>query len=89
MGVSFNHPDTFVRRHIGPAPADILEMLAELGCATLDELTDAVIPADIRFAGELDLPPRSRKQQLYIDCKNSRDATWWRAAISGWVTMAP
>ena len=56
MGVSFNHPDTFVRRHIGPAPADILEMLAELGCATLDELSDAVIPADIRLAGELDLP---------------------------------
>jgi glycine dehydrogenase len=57
MGVSFDHPDTFARRHIGPAPADIPEMLAKLDCTTLDELTDAVVPADIRFAGELDLPP--------------------------------
>ena len=56
MDVSFDHPDTFARRHIGPAPADILEMLAKLDCTTLDELTDAVVPADIRFAGELDLP---------------------------------
>ena len=53
----FEHPDTFVRRHIGPAPADIPEMLAELGCATLDELADAVVPADIRLAGTLELPP--------------------------------
>ena len=57
MGLSFNHPDTFVRRHIGPAPVDIPEMLAELGCATLDELATAVVPADIRLVGALDLPP--------------------------------
>ena len=53
----FEHPDTFVRRHIGPAPADIPEMLAELGCETLDELAAAVVPADIRLAGTLELPP--------------------------------
>ncbi len=53
----FEHPDTFVRRHIGPAPADITEMLAELGCASLDELAAAVVPADIRLAGTLELPP--------------------------------
>jgi glycine dehydrogenase len=57
MGVPLEHPDTFVRRHIGPAPADIPEMLAELGCASLDELADAVVPADIRLAGTLALPP--------------------------------
>ena len=57
MGISFDHPDTFVRRHIGPAPADVPEMLAELGCATLDELADAVVPTDIRLVGALDLPP--------------------------------
>ena len=53
----FDHPDTFVRRHVGPAPADIPEMLAELGCATLEELADAVVPTDIRMAGALALPP--------------------------------
>ena len=57
MGAPLEHPDTFVRRHIGPAPADISEMLAELGCATLDELADAVVPTDIRLVGALDLPP--------------------------------
>ncbi|HIG63621.1 MAG TPA: aminomethyl-transferring glycine dehydrogenase [Marine Group III euryarchaeote] len=55
--VQFDHPDTFVRRHVGPAPADIPEMLAELGCATLEELADAVVPTDIRMAGALALPP--------------------------------
>ncbi|MGE0388164.1 MAG: glycine dehydrogenase (aminomethyl-transferring), partial [Gammaproteobacteria bacterium] len=38
----------FLRRHIGPAPADIDAMLASLGYTDLDALIQAVVPADIR-----------------------------------------
>lgn len=45
----------FVRRHIGPGDGDVSEMLDVLGYATLDELIDVVVPADIRFRGRLEL----------------------------------
>src|SRR5438876_11175248 len=51
-----NHPDRFVQRHTGPAPADIDEMLAVLGHQSLDELVDAAVPANIRLAKPLNLP---------------------------------
>lgn len=44
-----NPSDTFVHRHIGPSPAEIDEMLSTLGYRTLDELTDATVPASIRL----------------------------------------
>src|SRR5881396_289661 len=50
------HPDRFVRRHIGPDPADIEAMLAVLGHQSLDELVDAAVPANIRLAKPLNLP---------------------------------
>jgi len=37
----------FEIRHIGPTAADRQRMLAELGFADLDELSAAVVPADI------------------------------------------
>ncbi len=55
----------FIRRHIGPRPADIQEMLATLGYGSLDLLMDAVVPEDIRLEGPLDLPaPRSEREVL-------------------------
>jgi glycine dehydrogenase len=50
------HPDRFVRRHIGPGPAETREMLGTLGCSTLDELIDAAVPANIRLTRPLQLP---------------------------------
>src|SRR3954451_21617453 len=41
--------DSFVPRHVGPSEAEVAEMLAEIGYASLDELIDATIPAAIRF----------------------------------------
>src|SRR3954454_9120075 len=41
--------DSFVPRHVGPSEAEVAEMLAEIGYASLDELIDATIPAPIRF----------------------------------------
>ncbi|MFP6641693.1 MAG: glycine dehydrogenase (aminomethyl-transferring), partial [Myxococcota bacterium] len=39
--------DTFPRRHIGPREADLPEMLGSLGFDSLEELVQAVVPADI------------------------------------------
>ena len=41
---SLNHPDHFIRRHIGPNTAETAEMLALLGRKSLDELVDAESP---------------------------------------------
>jgi len=51
-----NQTDAFVRRHIGPRPAEMQEMLQTLGCASLDALADAAVPAGIRLPKPLDLP---------------------------------
>ncbi len=53
---AFAHPDTFVRRHIGPQPEEAAEMLKLLGHDSLDALMDALVPADIRLPQPLDLP---------------------------------
>ncbi|HAO77801.1 MAG TPA: glycine dehydrogenase (aminomethyl-transferring) [Verrucomicrobia subdivision 3 bacterium] len=53
---SLEHPDQFVRRHIGPNAAETSEMLALLGHKNLDELIDAAVPKKIRLAKKLNLP---------------------------------
>ncbi len=55
MPVSLRHPDTFVRRHIGPGPADQKKMLATLGVGSLGELVDQTVPKSIRLGGALDI----------------------------------
>jgi len=47
--------DTFHHRHIGPNEAEIADMLSTLGYASLDEFSDAVVPAAIRLNRSLDL----------------------------------
>jgi len=54
---AFAHPDNFVRRHNGPRPAEAAEMLKALGFDSLDALIDALVPADIRLAAPLNIPP--------------------------------
>src|SRR5471030_900081 len=51
-----DHPDKFVRRHIGPNAAETSEMLALLGHENLDELIDAAVPKKIRLGKKLNLP---------------------------------
>ena len=47
--------DTFAARHIGPGEDDQREMLAAIGCASLDELIGETIPAAIRLEEPLSL----------------------------------
>ncbi len=64
MAVTLKHPDSFVRRHVGPSAADIADMLKELGVASLDALMDETLPASIRMKGSLDLPPAKSEHEL-------------------------
>ncbi|MFN2384180.1 MAG: aminomethyl-transferring glycine dehydrogenase [Gemmatimonadota bacterium] len=48
--------DRFADRHTGPRAGEIAAMLQVLGFASLDALTDAVVPPDIRLGRALALP---------------------------------
>jgi glycine dehydrogenase len=41
------------RRHIGPSPAEMAEMLRAVGAKSLDELIDGIVPEDIRLRAPL------------------------------------
>jgi glycine dehydrogenase len=47
----------FVDRHIGPSPAERSQMAEVAGYTGVDALIDAAVPAKIRTARPLDLPP--------------------------------
>ena len=54
------------RRHIGPSPDEMSEMLDALGVASLDALIDETVPAAIRQAASLDFgKPMSERELLY------------------------
>ncbi len=50
------HHNAFVERHIGPNDAEIAQMLDVVGHASLDALTDAIVPAGIKSPAPLALP---------------------------------
>src|SRR5262245_41686689 len=49
-------PSNFSRRHIGPSPPDIREMLSVIGVSDIDELISETVPDTIRQAVPLALP---------------------------------
>src|SRR6266404_3055302 len=53
---SLSHPDSFVRRHIGPGTEETREMLDVLGYSSLDALIDEAVPTQIRLKRPLNLP---------------------------------
>lgn len=46
---------SFVPRHVGPSEEEIAEMLAEIGFSSLEEMTAAIVPAEIRLREPLEL----------------------------------
>ncbi len=50
------HHSAFVERHIGPNDAEIAQMLDVVGHASLDAMTDAIVPAKIKSPAPLALP---------------------------------
>jgi len=49
-------PSDFSRRHIGPSPADMRDMLSTVGAADIGELISQTVPGAIRQAAPLALP---------------------------------
>ncbi len=59
-------PDDFAnRRHIGPSPAEMEEMLAHIGVPTLDALIDETVPSSVRQHAALSWNPLSEAQLLH------------------------
>ncbi|PZO66808.1 MAG: glycine dehydrogenase (aminomethyl-transferring) [Paracoccus denitrificans] len=59
------NPDDFAnRRHIGPSPAEMVEMLAAVGATSLDDLIGQTVPASIRQDQPLDWPALSERELL-------------------------
>ncbi len=73
-----DHTDRFVRRHIGPSPLEIEQMLTYLEVSSLDELIDRTVPQGIRLEKALDLPaPATEVEALAeIHAIGERNEIW-------------
>ena len=62
-------PVSYAERHLGSGPIDESTMLSTLGFASLDELTEAAVPAAISLGRPLDLPPALTEAQALNDMR--------------------
>ncbi|MEM6483092.1 MAG: aminomethyl-transferring glycine dehydrogenase subunit GcvPA, partial [Pseudomonadota bacterium] len=54
------------RRHIGPSPEEMTQMLDRLGVSSLDQLIDETVPPGIRQAASLDFgKPKSERELMH------------------------
>jgi glycine dehydrogenase len=63
----------FIRRHIGPDPRQIGNMLGTLGLATLDALIDRAVPAAIRITEPLALAEAMSERETVSYLRRMRD----------------
>src|SRR5215469_10221286 len=63
------HPDTFVRRHIGPNESEARTMLGLFGFKNLDDLANAAVPQAIRLDKKLDLPAAKSESEALAELK--------------------
>jgi glycine dehydrogenase len=54
----------FARRHLGPDPRQVEQMLAAVGEKSLDNLIDSAVPTAIRFRGQMDLADAVSEYEL-------------------------
>jgi glycine dehydrogenase len=64
------HIPDFADRHIGPSADEQSKMLAAIGQASLDTLSDAALPASIRSSGALDLPVAATEEQALAELRD-------------------
>lgn len=57
------HHDAFIARHIGPNDAEIAHMLRVVGHDSLEAMTDAIVPANIKSAAPLALPEAMTEEE--------------------------
>jgi glycine dehydrogenase len=61
---TYNPYDFANRRHIGPSPVEMAEMLRAVGVASLDQLIEETVPASIRQREPLNWAPLSEQDLL-------------------------
>jgi glycine dehydrogenase len=61
--------DAFIQRHVAPSATDIQQMLAALGYDSLEAMIDDTIPAAIRLAEPLKLPPPRTESEALRDLR--------------------
>ncbi len=78
MAIDLRYTDAFERRHIGPSEAELAQMLSALGAASLDALTDEIVPPAIRADAPLDLPPALSEYELLerVRALGARNQLW-------------
>lgn len=82
MTSPFDYTDTFLHRHIGPSDEDVAAMLQTLGYDSLDALTDAALPDDIKLGRLLDLPRPCGEYELIRDLRRIAEKNEiWRSYI--------
>src|SRR4249919_2564503 len=64
--MSYELPDGFEQRHIGPDEAQLADMLRVIGVSSLDALIDAALPRSIRLKTPLRLPAAESEHE-YLD----------------------
>ncbi|RDS80742.1 glycine dehydrogenase (aminomethyl-transferring) [Dyella monticola] len=57
------HHDAFIERHIGPNDAEIGQMLQAIGYGSLEAMTDAIVPGQIKSTHALALPESITEEQ--------------------------
>lgn len=60
----YNAYDFANRRHIGPSPSEMEEMLRVVGVSSLDQLIEETVPASIRQETPLDWAPLAEHELL-------------------------
>lgn len=64
MSKALQNPIQFSSRHLGSTPAEVEEMLAYIGCDSMQELINETVPPGIRVDQPLRLPEAFTEQQL-------------------------
>ena len=62
--------DSFIRRHIGPSDEDAARMLGSLGFSSLEGMTAAAVPEQIRTSKPLDLPAPVAEAEALAELKS-------------------
>jgi glycine dehydrogenase len=62
-------PDTFVPRHLGPSPADVDEMLRELGYSSMEAFIRATVPESIRARRPLAIGPSRTEHDVLAEIR--------------------
>ncbi|MCB0354745.1 MAG: aminomethyl-transferring glycine dehydrogenase [Bdellovibrionales bacterium] len=78
--------DSFVERHIGPSSSDVSEMLAVVGCDSLDTLIAKTVPASIRIKGHFalsDFPHEQSEVAVFARAKHLSEMNEVRRSFLG------